>query len=240
MRAALTPNAWLRWDLIQRELALLPEQARILEVGMGGGAMGARLAERHQYVGIEPDDRSRERARDRLGPASEVFATLADCPRDEPFAALCSFEVLEHIEDDSGALASWVEVLAPGGLVWLSVPAHQHRFGAADEAVGHLRRYSREQLTTLVRGAGLEPRRIDSVGFPVGNMLEVGRNLVARRRAGPASVAERTASSGRFLQPPEGVGALIGVAMAPARWLQRPFRHGERGPGWFAVARRPA
>ena len=213
---------------------------RILEIGMGGGAVGARLSRHHAYTGVEPDDRSRGRAVERLDPTARVLADTTDCPPTDRFDVVCAFEVLEHVEDDGGVLASWAERLDPGGTVWLSVPAHQDRFGAADEAVGHFRRYSREQLADRLREAGLEVDRIDSVGFPVGNLLEHGRNLVAARRQGRgAPIAERTAASGRFLQPPDALGLVIGALMAPARWLQRPFRRGQRGPGWFVVAHRP-
>ena len=51
--APLTPNAWLRYDVITR---VLPAGVRdVLEVGCGQGALGARLAQRYQYVGLEPD-----------------------------------------------------------------------------------------------------------------------------------------------------------------------------------------
>jgi SAM-dependent methyltransferase len=237
----LTPNAWLRWDLIRRELRQLPPQARILEIGMGGGAVGARLSRRHAYTGVEPDERSRSLAIERLDPSARVLADPSDCPPTDRFDVVCAFEVLEHIDDDRGALASWVERLDNRGIVWLSVPAHQHRFGAADEAVGHHRRYGRDQLAAVLRQAGLEVGRIDSVGFPFGNLLEHARNRIAARRLERGvPIAERTAASGRFLQPPDQLGPVIGAAMAPARLLQRPFRRGERGPGWFAVARRPA
>ena len=54
---------------------------------------------------------------------------------------MCAFEVLEHIDDDALALKQWREYLRPSGWLLLSVPAHQDQYGAADELVGHYRRY---------------------------------------------------------------------------------------------------
>ena len=51
--APLTPNAWLRYDMIRRLLP--PGIESVLEIGCGQGALGARLSEQYQYVGIEPD-----------------------------------------------------------------------------------------------------------------------------------------------------------------------------------------
>ena len=53
-----TLNAWLRYDLIERTLAGLDGIESILEIGAGRGALGARLAMRYRYVGVEPDELS--------------------------------------------------------------------------------------------------------------------------------------------------------------------------------------
>ena len=78
----LSPNAWLRWELIRRELSALQPHS-ILELGMGQGALGARLEHDRRYVGIEPDDRSRAVAKDRLSSAATVLADLAELPATE-------------------------------------------------------------------------------------------------------------------------------------------------------------
>ena len=62
--------------------------------------------------------------------------------------------VLEHIEDDRGALARLRGLLSPEGRLVLLVPAHQFLFGAMDEAIGHWRRYEKEGLESLLESSG--------------------------------------------------------------------------------------
>ena len=62
--APLTPNAWLRYELIRRMLP--PGVKDVLEVGCGQGALGARLAQRYRYLGVEPDRTSWRVASERI------------------------------------------------------------------------------------------------------------------------------------------------------------------------------
>ena len=107
----------------------------------------------------------------------------------------------------------------------LSVPANQHRYGPADELVGHFRRYSPDDLHALLRAAGFEEIEMRLYGAPLGYLLEAVRNAVGRRRlaSGPTtSVAERTAASGRLLQPRGSLRATL------TRWGTGPFRVAQR------------
>jgi len=54
----LTPRAWLRYDVVSRLLDGIPTRT-VLEIGCGQGSMGARLAARGRYLGVEPDQASR-------------------------------------------------------------------------------------------------------------------------------------------------------------------------------------
>ena len=79
-----TLNAWLRYDLIERTLAGLDGIESILEIGAGRGALGARLATRYRYVGVEPDELSCEAAKDvlgRLGSGEMVCGDVSALPR---------------------------------------------------------------------------------------------------------------------------------------------------------------
>jgi SAM-dependent methyltransferase len=237
--APLAPNAWLRYDLIER---MLPAGITdVLEIGCGQGSLGARLAQRYHYLGLEPDRGSWEVARRRIRAAGhgEVRNITSGELGTERFDLVCAFEVLEHLEDDAAAVKEWAGRLRPRGWLLLSVPALQHRYGPADELVGHFRRYDPPSLAALLAGCGFAEIEMRRYGFPLGYLLEAARNVIARRRlaaAAGASAAERTAGSGRFLQPSGRVrGAATQWGTAPFRLLQRAFPH--TGPALVARAR---
>jgi len=59
-------------------------------------------------------------------------------------------DVLEHLDDDAGAL-DWVAMhLAPGGIAVVTVPAFQMLWSELDEIVHHRRRYTPRQLLDIV------------------------------------------------------------------------------------------
>jgi SAM-dependent methyltransferase len=238
----LTFNAWLRYDLIERALEDIDVRS-VLEIGAGGGAMGARLAERFDYVGLEPDPDSFATARERIaapGLGRVLNGDLSALEADETFDLVCAFEVLEHIEDDVEALTQWRERVRPGGWLLLSVPAYQRRFGPADVRVGHFRRYDPLDMRTLLLSTGFVDPVIAMYGFPLGYALEWSRNMMARRTLNGASVSERTAESGRWLQLPEGAANISRLATAPFRVAQRGFTDGRLGTGLVVLAGRGA
>ena len=107
--------------------------------------------------------------------------------------------------------------------------------------VGHYRRYEPQRLERLLAAAGLEGILVEHYGAPFAYVLERVRTVIAqiiRRRTRGQSVAERTAGSGRLMQPGDGaIAALVWLGMLGPRGLQR-FARG-RGPSVVAVARRP-
>jgi SAM-dependent methyltransferase len=234
----LTLHAWLRFDLVCR---MLPDDARtVLEIGAGQGSVGSELADRYDYLGVEPDRGSFEVAAQRIGDRGRVLnTTLEDLPVDRTFDLVCALEVLEHIEDDERALAAWIERATPRGRLLLSVPAGPTRFGASDVMVGHFRRYDRDGLRRLLASAGLAEIDVRTYGFPLGYALEVVRNQVVKRTTGRGSHQERTAASGRLFQPSGRTALLTAAAAAPFRVVQRPFSRTSLGTGLVALARRP-
>jgi SAM-dependent methyltransferase len=141
---------------------------RLLDFGAGNGRFCAALSERgFDVVAVEPDAALRAQIRARGVPVARSLEALGD----EHFGGAYSINVLEHVEDDAGLLASLRERLAPGGRLLLYVPAFPLLFSANDLRVGHLRRYRRAQLAARVREAGFAVTRcthVDSIGFAAG------------------------------------------------------------------------
>ena len=248
--APLSPRASMRWPFIRTAITDFAP-TRLLEAGCGQGAMGTRLVRlAPTYVAVEPDEQSYQVARSRLEPAgARVLHGTADAlPAEDTFDTVCAFEVLEHLKDEDAALAQWRRRLVPGGQLVLSVPAFQDMYGPWDAAVGHFRRYSPPELEMVLARNGFRAAKLDLYGWPLAFALEKVRNLLIERRGnpdpgshhedGPAEpMAERTAGSGRMLQPGRGV---VGVASQVAVWpftkLQKLRR--SSGNGIVAVAYR--
>ena len=145
------------------------------------------------------------------------------------FDAVCAFEVLEHIEDDAGALRAWRERLRPDGRLLMSVPLYQRRYAAADRFVGHFRRYDPEPLGELLRETGYADVRLMTFGFPLGHVLEKSRNLLARVAKPDESQEERTGASGRRFQPTGRKGLATQALSAPVPDRAAPvLRHAPR------------
>ncbi len=238
----LTFNAWLRHDLIWDALEGL-DVSTVLEIGAGGGAMGARLAHRYSYVGIEADLNSFATAHARVerpGLGRVLNGDLSALDAGAEFDLVCAFEVLEHIENDDVALKEWHDRIRPGGWLLLSVPAYQRRFGPWDRKVGHYRRYDPTHMRQLLRSSGFVEPQIWLYGFPLGYPLEWIRDALARASDSGSTMGERTSASGRRLQPPGWLGEITALLTAPFRVLQRPFIDGAMGTGLVVRARRGA
>jgi SAM-dependent methyltransferase len=234
----LTMSAWLRFGSLRRGLKMARPH-RVLEVGAGEGGLGAWLASRFDYVGVEPDEASRTVAISRLGAVGrgEILPSI-EATDSALYDVVCAFEVLEHIEDDAGALRSWREKLKPRGHLLISVPAHSRRFGLSDHYVGHFRRYDRVSLRRLLEGTGFEVVQWHSYGAGLGHVLDGLRNVFLKRRSSTSTVAEGTALSGRLFQPRSAARVLFNFLVAlPFRGLQRPFASTDLGIGYVVLAR---
>jgi SAM-dependent methyltransferase len=237
--APLAPNAWLRFDLVER---MLPAGVTdVLEIGCGRGAFGVRLARLYNYLGVEPDLKSCQVARRRIAAAGsgEVRNVAVEELGDARFDLVCAFEVLEHIKEDVAAVRQWLARVRPGGWLLLSVPADLHRFNEFDKLVGHFRRYDPVVLSALLASCGLTDISVRRYGYPLNTVTEAARVLVSKLRlaqaeTATATVAERTAGSGRLMQPGAGVtGGAFRLGTVPFRRIQRIFP--DKGVGLVAL-----
>ena len=71
--------------------------------------------------------------------------------------AIGVFDVVEHIEDDLGFLLHLRDLLKPGGMLYLTVPAYNFLWSHEDVNAGHFRRYTLGAMEKKLIQAGLNP-----------------------------------------------------------------------------------
>ena len=97
-----------------------------------------------------------------------VHGELDRATNGQKFGSMVMINVLEHIEDDDGALRQVASGLRPGGTVAIFTPAFELLYSGFDAAAGHHRRYRLPELRAKVQRAGFtirEARYVNSVGF---------------------------------------------------------------------------
>jgi SAM-dependent methyltransferase len=148
----------------------LPDDARILEIGCGTGHNLPMLAQFGSVEAIEIDAAARAIASQRLGKpvGNAPLPALTGVARGT-YDLIAVLDVVEHIEDDVGALTAMAECLKPGGKILITVPAHQWMWSAHDVVNHHHRRYSKKTLGAAIARAGLTHnglRWFNSLLFP--------------------------------------------------------------------------
>jgi SAM-dependent methyltransferase len=76
------------------------------------------------------------------------------------FNSALLLDVLEHHARPEGLLREVRRVLAPDGVLIVTVPAFQWMWSYADHVLGHYRRYTRHQLDAELRSCGFDIKRI--------------------------------------------------------------------------------
>ena len=140
----------------------------VLDAGAGQGTMspGWSGSATRSRARTSPKRRWRSSRARLSGPVAE--ASVTDLPfGDESFDGAVLGEVLEHVEDDRGALGELARVLRPGGVLAVSVPANPALYGPSDEWAGHVRRYTRPALIEACTSAGLHRPSVPRLGLSV-------------------------------------------------------------------------
>lgn len=146
--------------LLQRELQREPALARplrILDIGCGTGGTVRHLADFGAVVGIDPSPVAVAHARSKGAEDVRLGGLPADLPfgADQQFDVITLLDVLEHIEDDMGALVEVRKLLCKPGRLIITVPAFQFLWSGHDVINEHKRRYSRADLGAKLGRAGL-------------------------------------------------------------------------------------
>jgi SAM-dependent methyltransferase len=219
------------WWFLGRRAVILAEMARRLpaggsrlaELGCGSGGMLEAIGRFGAAVGVETDPALRAHA---LARGLDVRA--GSLPEAVPLEAgawdaVCLFDVLEHVDDEAGAVAACRRLLAPRGRLFVTVPAYRWLWSRHDELLGHRRRYTARRLRGAVEAAGLAVERLtyfNTLLAPAVMAVRLAR--AALRRPGhdldrPAPLVNRVLAACfaaearllRWVSPPFGISLLL-------------------------------
>ncbi|WP_308346716.1 bifunctional 2-polyprenyl-6-hydroxyphenol methylase/3-demethylubiquinol 3-O-methyltransferase UbiG [Streptomyces sp. ISL-66] len=205
-RGPLAPLGWIARARAEFIPAAGREQARLLDVGCGGGLFGPHLAGKgYRLFGVDLSAKSLREAR-RHGFDVVLRADIARLPfTDGSFDVVTAGQCLEHVPDPYGVVAELCRVLRPGGtlvvdtiadtrlarLVAITLAENVPLPGRPTRGTHDHRLFvNRERLTAVARSHGVElalhglrPSLRDGLGYLVGR-----REAVRMVRVKPTGV----------------------------------------------------
>ena len=135
----------------------------VLEIGSGIGNMSDFLLEADRLYLSEYEDRYRQVLQDKYAGRSNVEIHGIDLDnveteryRNHRFDTIISTNVLEHIENDQGAVQAISDIMHADTHMITVVPAHPFLYGEIDRLAHHYRRYTRKSLLKLLENCGQE------------------------------------------------------------------------------------
>jgi glycosyltransferase involved in cell wall biosynthesis len=202
------------WDLIRPYVG-----RRVLEIGSGTGLLTRYLSTREHVVASDVDRDYVELLQRVYGDKPNVEVRVLDVTRlsadglsPQSFDTVVCANVLEHVEDDVGALRAMSRLVAPGGRVVLIVPALRQLYGSIDRAIGHHRRYGRADIARTLEAAGLA---VEHVSFL--NLIGVAgwwlNGRLFRRRTVPGIQARLNDRLVPLLRAERLVGPPLGMSL---------------------------
>jgi SAM-dependent methyltransferase len=139
---------------------------KVLEVGAGIGNLTRYFVPRIKYTASDINENYLSYLNNYCKNKPYLEIKKVDITKTEDFleikgrydTVIC-LNVLEHVNDDIKALKNLHSSLEIGGKIIVLVPQHEWLYSSLDEALGHLRRYSKGRLEGNMREAGFEVER---------------------------------------------------------------------------------
>jgi len=175
----ITENNFTYRHIIRFINKYLEKNARVLDIGCGAGTICFYIASKGNNVfGFDISAKAIKACQESsqiMGLDKFVKFKVVDFPNEtvkEKFDLIIFSEVIEHLQDDNLALKRIYSMLNNNGVLIITTPSKHaplHRLGYAkgfDKRVGHLRRYTIDDLSKLCKNAGfriIETHKIEGI-----------------------------------------------------------------------------
>lgn len=170
------PQRFNTWPLVQ---SLLPLGGVRLEIAPG---LRPRMPlDGTHFIDISEPALAKLRGRG----ASVALGQVTLLPfASQTFDLVCALDIVEHVEDEDGALSEISRVAKDGATLLVSVPLHPTRWTPFDDFVGHRRRYEPERLWRKLGEHHLKVERSAVFGMQPrsSRLLDLGMWWLTHRR----------------------------------------------------------
>jgi SAM-dependent methyltransferase len=230
-------ESWHFWFRARRQLVLwalrkyFPTCHSVIDVGCGTGFVVQELQRTSPHLRVVGCDILHEAVSAARRRQRDLHVFQADVLRlsvRRQFDVIAALDVIEHLDDDEGALLEMFRTLQDGGGLIVTVPQHQWLWSQIDEFSHHRRRYDRAGLVGKLRAAGFDVLHCTSFFLSTLPLMVLG--CFSRRDGACDPAAE--------LRISRAANAVAGALLRP-EWLL--LRAGASLPGGslLAIARRP-
>jgi len=201
---ATTDHFWIRrrFEVMTRLAdSEVRKSKRVAEIGCGNGLLQRDIEDYFgiPVAGFELNEIALQKNVSRMSPLYCYDIHQRNPEFRAHFDLLLLFDVLEHIEDESGFLQSVKFHLAESGTLLINVPAHEFFFSDYDRAAGHVRRYSMSQLAKVAERNGLKARAFTYWGLPLVPLLLLRKTISMQRTNGKIGFDARGDTLNRLL-----------------------------------------
>ena len=138
-------------ELFPYVIARIPERSSVVDIGCGTGFLLERIKKQKnaQVFGLDISLSAIKVMKEKRG-IDGVATPIPPIPlKDDTYDVAICTEVLDHLDNDQGAIKEAIRITKPGGLILVTVP--NNRWGP-EENPEHMRTYTKESLEKLFKG----------------------------------------------------------------------------------------
>jgi SAM-dependent methyltransferase len=122
----------------------------LLDCGAGTGRFAKEMEAHCRVLVLDDHEEALRLLRDRFAPDQVLSLEENRVPLpDGSLEYVTALDVLEHVPDDAQVVRGFHQLLKPGGIAVVTVPAGMALWSDWDVALHHFRRYNRSQLRAL-------------------------------------------------------------------------------------------
>ena len=168
------------------------EKARVADLGCGCGIMLWHLSKEYEVRGVDGSPQAIEFCKQRGGTVAQGQLPGPIGLPEKEFDAVLLLDVIEHLEKDFDSVKSAAELLKPGGIMIITVPAYQWLWSKWDTHHHHYRRYNRKMLRSAMDHPSLKLEMLSYYNawlFPLAATARIAGNVLSKEgEVGPIKV----------------------------------------------------